>query len=680
MTLKQPVPWPPMISLGWYTLSTDDLNLTAALAACAAKGFTLWIPAKPGGYTWSTQHIWKCLSHAVMCEAGAVFNVESTAGSGAAAGFGLLAQDTYSAPAIYSNSRFTWTGGEFLGTGTTGQHAIYFGGSYASGGGNDTSNGAPNVVFRDVVVRNFDTGIQWGNNAYLDVLDNVLVSSCNNGLIFPASLTNSGENLRILGGAIFNNTNGMDIQGSTFICTGTSFDYNTNFFMYAHGGGQIRLIGGHIEGRGDTDYWVKTADSNSYIVLDGTDISIAAPLVGNKTQYQILNGGNQDGGIKLTGDWNIQNLSTAYTMQTFGIGYVYSDSRQADWLLMISQSSQKWAKPLSVKESELADGGFEDTVSNTWGTADWFFPNTPKTSISLDAGTVNTPPGVSTGWAASSTRSLKVAPASGNSVTMLKPVPVAPGAQPTLAGYINATLSAGDTITVKAAYYDAWGKQATTQFSAFNTSFVWSSGTSGWAEFQMRTGPAPIGAAYCLFTFVTNTWGNNASAVYLDNLILEVLGPRGALTQVFPNLGLHFTPVATAATPGTNVKTYLIQDGEGTLIGRQFFFKVSLNYYFASVTSNDTGDFHITGIPFFADFADQAYFPCTMFGAGTTTMTVTGPQINGNLNTSSTTTLKIGSVSTTGGITFVAAPVPGTTSADTVFVTIEGSYQVQIPL
>lgn len=106
---------------------------------------------------------------------------------------------------------------------------LYMGGDPASVISPAASEAA-RLMFRDLRVAEFGTGLQHGNHFYINTFDNVYVQRNGLGMLSPSGTTNTGENVRWFGGLFADNLNGdMELNGTLnprFY--GTSFDYQFN--------------------------------------------------------------------------------------------------------------------------------------------------------------------------------------------------------------------------------------------------------------------------------------------------------------------------------------------------------------------------------------------------------------------------------------------------------------------
>jgi hypothetical protein len=159
-----------------------------------------------------------------------------------------------------------------------------------------TGNYAPLIDIRNCFIHEFYKDVTWSNNTWLTTFTKCGFEHCFYDVYFPTGLSNSGENIVFDGCYFFNGDNGVYNAGCQMRFTNCSFDYLTSRFVQCVNGGVCFLDNCHIEGNADNDYWLYTFGSNSLIIVKGGTLTIA----GAKTNYNIGQGNNSDGGIHLS--------------------------------------------------------------------------------------------------------------------------------------------------------------------------------------------------------------------------------------------------------------------------------------------------------------------------------------------------------------------------------------------
>lgn len=122
-------------------------------------------------------------------------------------------------------------------------------GIYIGGVPNGTTSGyfADHQIIENVDVANFAYGYQFGNNAYATtVIGGTIHNSTSAGIYYPSGLNNSGEDISIMGTAIYNGTIGIQSDGGGELhLHSVAIDYNT--VAIAGGSVNIDCFGCHIE-------------------------------------------------------------------------------------------------------------------------------------------------------------------------------------------------------------------------------------------------------------------------------------------------------------------------------------------------------------------------------------------------------------------------------------------------
>ncbi len=142
----------------------------------------------------------------------------------------------------YGHAKNAFNGFEIRGPGrgNAGVVGIYYGTGTASEGRSSRA------VLRDVVMHQFDIGLQLGNNAYCIHHDRVDIFECN--LIFQCywDLQNTGEQITFTNCTMFNSTACFDNRGRAHIsCSHCSFDYMGS--VINSNAGIIDLLGCRVE-------------------------------------------------------------------------------------------------------------------------------------------------------------------------------------------------------------------------------------------------------------------------------------------------------------------------------------------------------------------------------------------------------------------------------------------------
>jgi hypothetical protein len=92
------------------------------------------------------------------------------------------------------------------------------------------------AVLQRPVIHGFGTGIQFGDYAFVDSLDHPAIWNVNTGISCPPGAKDSGENLTVTGGAIFNSGVAIDNRGCGLTLSGTSLDGLSGSAIKVRGG------------------------------------------------------------------------------------------------------------------------------------------------------------------------------------------------------------------------------------------------------------------------------------------------------------------------------------------------------------------------------------------------------------------------------------------------------------
>ena len=163
---------------------------------------------------------------------------------------------------------------EIKGAGTSGSSVgLYF---------NSASEPGPShSSIRNCVVRGFNQGVQFGNNAYIITFDNVGIWDNAAGVVLYAGLTNTGERINFINSTIYNNGVGLSLEdpNATTMLTNCSVDYNSLQQIVVKEG-EVHIVNCHIEGLG-----------NTYVQVPSGNASPAFINVVNTTFVQQASGG-----------------------------------------------------------------------------------------------------------------------------------------------------------------------------------------------------------------------------------------------------------------------------------------------------------------------------------------------------------------------------------------------------
>ncbi|MFM0044145.1 hypothetical protein [Paraburkholderia sediminicola] len=631
--------------------------MSAALASCATTGKTLRLTRRATAYAITQTKVWDPTAHGIEFEAGAT--IDAT-GIPSPANWVAPTTGTWGAvapvPAIWIRGVYN-TGNlnpvwrtrvnellrlHIMGAKNAGVVGLFFGDLPGS-----TTYGAAHITTHSMNVENFDIGVGFGSNAYIEDFHSPEVWNCNTCWFFPKGTTNAGENINIHGGATYDSGTGFDVSTAEFHLFGHSVDYCARHYI-ARGGASIDSHGGHTEGSGDGNYFAQSMDSLSLICLHNQVVFVT----GNRT-LELFNGQNSDGGVFLTGKSTVLvNGGLTYSPRTYISGY--GDAPDEGYFNTTSLIRQK---PYAQDRNILADGGFEDSANLTYCRADWRIINTSYLDWSLD--TTHKDP-------ASGTSSLKINPGTGRGVTLVKSVPCGPGAIVRLSGMLQGICSnATDSLSITVQYFDVRGQSLVSTLSGPTNTITFNQANvatyASFAEFAATAFTrAPVGTAFALITIATNASAYNGSSTWwLDNLILEVLGSGPGTRNDVIGAMSTFTPTINGTTTA-GTASYSTRYANSWTIGDRCFFDAAI----AWTDATGTGGLSVYGLPQYSQLAHDTVVSVSISG-----VPFTGPVVQARVGASSK-SIKVMQVTAAGVESAVPISASGT-------IYVAGNFQIQ---
>jgi hypothetical protein len=106
-------------------------------------------------------------------------------------------------------------------------------------------SGSADATYVDLTAYGFNYGVKVSNYSWLNTWINPQLLNDGTGWYCPANLTDAGENMSILGGALANDAVGLDTEGCEVSSVSTSFDFETQ--SIANVGGDLRMVDSHVE-------------------------------------------------------------------------------------------------------------------------------------------------------------------------------------------------------------------------------------------------------------------------------------------------------------------------------------------------------------------------------------------------------------------------------------------------
>jgi hypothetical protein len=134
-------------------------------------------------------------------------------------------------------------------------------------------SGSSGTTYIDFTATGFEYGVEVGNYSWTVSWTNPQLFGDGTGWYCPPNLTDSGENMSIVNGVIYDDDIAIDTEGCEVNSTDTSFDFETESIanVALNGSGTLRLIDSHIEFDRLSSALFNLGGSNSYsyITADG---------------------------------------------------------------------------------------------------------------------------------------------------------------------------------------------------------------------------------------------------------------------------------------------------------------------------------------------------------------------------------------------------------------------------
>lgn len=123
-------------------------------------------------------------------------------------------------------------------------------------------SGSADATYLNFTAYGFNYGVKVGNYSWLNTWINPQLLNDGTGWYCPSNLTDAGENMSIVGGAIANDAVGLDTEGCEVSSTATSFDFESQ--SVANIGRVLRLVDSHVEFETLSGALFNLSGSNSY--------------------------------------------------------------------------------------------------------------------------------------------------------------------------------------------------------------------------------------------------------------------------------------------------------------------------------------------------------------------------------------------------------------------------------
>lgn len=371
---------------------------------------------------------------------------------------------------------------------------------------NDTTLSPANcagIIFRNIGMPDWGTAVYWGAGAFMETFDTCFISTSarssgvsSNYSVIQSGALNSGERNTLINTTVSNNGWGIqNINGNGVIdLINCSIDYIENKALLCSGG-QIVMIGGHIESSYDLDNWVYCTGANSSILLSGLDISVAA----DKTAFAISYSDSSvvAGGIK---------FQDVFLKSSFSFGtQPLCDGTGIFTIKGLKELQNGQRLPMGAFANQFAYGTFE----NANYAADWTFGGT--TPPARSSAQNHTPGG---------TFSLAFSGTTTNTPTASRTFPARPGSLAHGQVWNIAPGFANGTFFGSWAWVDAGGNSLSNGLI-----FSVTSALAAWTLTELNTTVAPAGTVG--FTLFFDVFGatSGTQTGYIDDLECTVIDP-----------------------------------------------------------------------------------------------------------------------------------------------------------
>jgi hypothetical protein len=324
--------------------TNDATAFQAALDAVVSSGKEGVVLIPTGRYKINTG-LTVNASFASIIGHGAVLDVAAITGGPA-----LTIRGTVASPFLQNTQRYEGFRLAGPGKASAGSVGIYLHESTASPSG---ANGPSEISFKSLVVRDFQTGIKFGDGAYHDTFTDVSVSFCATCVSAPASPYNGGELLTFSGCRFHSSDLAVSAKnangGMHFVAS--AFDYNAKQFDIADM--KVSLTNCHVEA-GVATYTsapiTVAGDGGMFTMVGGWFLQTGA---GPASNSYVVDCAATGGGAYFAGVF-FNNNQTATRL--FGTGTGSIELRNC-----FSTDTSLNPRHLSTAMNRLADGGFEQT-------------------------------------------------------------------------------------------------------------------------------------------------------------------------------------------------------------------------------------------------------------------------------------------------------------------------------
>lgn len=354
----------------------------------------------------------------------------------------------------------------------------------------------PSHLYMDAInISYFETGVKLGDNAYILDFDHCEVWQCSTCVSSPSGTSNTGERIVFQACSLFNSTTlvvNADINTDLYFI-GCSLD-SFSRVATCSGRGSIRIIGCHLEGSEDSDYWLYVSGVGSIIEVSDSTLIETTVTRGN---YEI---GYSDSTVSL-GGLALRNISFVF------FGYDLQRFIAGTGRCVVEGLTQLIASMPNIGSASnlLAYGDFESASS----LSDWVLGGNDDPTLDNTKGHNG------------STQSMKFAvTATGNTSQAYRDFPIKPGQRPLVSTWYQASglTASGDSFTIEVQYLDVASNVLETVVSQ-----VISADASSWTLSDIKVGGvAKPGSVNVRVKMTTGAWATS-NAAWVDDFAIDIV-------------------------------------------------------------------------------------------------------------------------------------------------------------
>lgn len=241
---------------------------------------------------------------------------------------------------------------------SSGANGVYIGRKV--GGAGNTAG----VVFNNLEVYGFDTGVFLGTYTWLNTFNNLRVHDAHEYGMNLSVTTGAGEIITFIGGAIYNCTNDGGTSTALYAPAGGAGDYSFNGFALDYNDKTFYILDGSFQFSG---CHIEDNNANPFGYFEQDSSRISAIFIGGKVTPHT----EKNSWFDISGDNIFIDFNTPY-FYTFGVAdgselFTVSDGEPVITWNNLNMSAENGSAPrLSSMYNALDDGGFESGDTSYW--------------------------------------------------------------------------------------------------------------------------------------------------------------------------------------------------------------------------------------------------------------------------------------------------------------------------